>query len=147
MLTEASARARAPKREASRCRRRFCRSIRAAAAFARSSAAPITKSRRSIGRRACGGSPGRRSKRLPISRQSRRSAQRRRRWAAAFAAGIAGAAFYAYITPRLGAHLPHFFPHIRDGIIVCGVFGVVYFAATMLFGVPEARPALARFRR
>ena len=85
---------------------------------------------------------GRRIGPVPLSRTYLASL-----WASAIAAGIAGAAFYAYITPRLGAHLPHYFTHIRDGIIVCGVFGVVYFAATILLGVPEARATLARFRR
>jgi len=66
-------------------------------------------------------------------------------WSSAIAAGIAGAAFYAYVVPRLGAHLPRVFPNIRDGIIVCGIFGVVYFAATMILGVPESRATLGRF--
>ena len=69
-----------------------------------------------------------------------------RLWASAIAAGVAGAAFYAYVTPRLAAHLPRFLSHIRDGLIVCGVFGVVYFAMTTLLGVPEARATLARFQ-
>jgi putative peptidoglycan lipid II flippase len=85
---------------------------------------------------------GRRIGPVPLSRTYLASL-----WASAIAAGVAGAAFYAYVTPRLGAHLPHYFAHIRDGIIVCGVFGVVYFAATALLGVPEARATLARFRR
>jgi len=83
---------------------------------------------------------GRRIGPVPLSRTYLASL-----WASAIAAGVAGAAFYAYITPRLGAHLPHYFTHIRDGIIVCGVFGVVYLAATMLLGVPEARATLGRF--
>ena len=66
-------------------------------------------------------------------------------WASAIAAGVAGAAFYRWVTPGLGAHLPHILPHIRDGIIVCGIFGIVYFGATMLVGVPEARATLGRF--
>lgn len=66
-------------------------------------------------------------------------------WTSAIAGGVAGAAFYRYVTPRLGAHLPRILPHIRDGLIVCGVFGVVYFLAAMILGVPEARATLGRF--
>jgi len=60
-------------------------------------------------------------------------------------AGAASAAFYAYVTPALGAHLPRILPHIRDGLIVCGIFGVVYFAAAMALGIPEARATMGRF--
>ena len=66
-------------------------------------------------------------------------------WASAVAGGIAGAAFYRYVTPRIGPHLPRLLPHIRDGIIVCAVFGIVYFTICMLLGVPEARATLGRF--
>lgn len=66
-------------------------------------------------------------------------------WAAAIAAGVAGAAFYRYVTPGLGAHLPRILPHVRDGAIVCGIFGVIYFGATLVFGVPESRATLGRF--
>ena len=66
-------------------------------------------------------------------------------WGAAIASGVSAAAFYAFVTPRLGAHLPRIFPHIRDGLIVCGVFGIVYLAATLVLGVPEARATLGRF--
>ena len=68
-----------------------------------------------------------------------------RLWSSAIVAGVAGAAFYAYVTPRLGAHLPRILPHIRDGLIVCGIFGVVYLAATFALGVPEARATMGRF--
>ena len=69
-----------------------------------------------------------------------------RLWTAAIAAGIAGAAFYAYLTPRIAPYLPRVLPHIRDGLIVCGIFGVIYFAIATALGVPEARATLARFR-
>ncbi|PYQ48023.1 MAG: murein biosynthesis integral membrane protein MurJ, partial [Acidobacteria bacterium] len=69
-----------------------------------------------------------------------------RLWTSAVVAGITGAAFYVYITPRLGVHLPHFLPDIRDGLIVCAIFGVIYFAIALALGVPEARATLARFR-
>ncbi|HLJ73419.1 MAG TPA: murein biosynthesis integral membrane protein MurJ [Thermoanaerobaculia bacterium] len=66
-------------------------------------------------------------------------------WTSAIAAGAASAAFFVYVTPRLGAHLPRVFPHVRDGIIVCGLFGVIYFGATMALNVPESRATLGRF--
>lgn len=66
-------------------------------------------------------------------------------WVSAIGAGIAGAAFYRFLTPVVGAHLPRIFPPIRDGVIVCGIFGVVYFVAAILLGVPEARATLGRF--
>lgn len=66
-------------------------------------------------------------------------------WASAIAAGVAGALFYRYLTPFVGAHLPRILPHIRDGAIVCGIFGVVYFGATLLFAVPESKATLGRF--
>jgi len=68
-----------------------------------------------------------------------------RLWASAFAAGAVGAAFYAFVTPRIGPYLGHFLARIRDGAIVCGIFGVIYFAVAMLLDVPEARATLGRF--
>lgn len=68
-------------------------------------------------------------------------------WGAAFLAGISAAAFNLYVLETFGPHLPRIFPHIRDGILVCGVFGIVYFGAAMLFGVPEARATLGRLKR
>lgn len=68
-----------------------------------------------------------------------------RLWAAAIPAGVAGALFYRFITPRIASYLPDFLPHIRDGIIVCGIFGIVYFATGIVLGVPEARATLGRF--
>jgi putative peptidoglycan lipid II flippase len=66
-------------------------------------------------------------------------------WASAIFAGVAGAAFYHFVTPVFGAHLPHILPKTRDGLIVCGVYGIVYFASAMLLGVPEARATMGRF--
>jgi putative peptidoglycan lipid II flippase len=83
---------------------------------------------------------GRRIGPVPISRSYLASL-----WASAILAGVAAAAFYRYVTPSLGAHLPRILPHIRDGIIVCGIFGVIYFVATMILGVPESRATLGRF--
>jgi putative peptidoglycan lipid II flippase len=68
-----------------------------------------------------------------------------RLWSSAVTAGIAGATFYAFVTPRIASFLPDFMPNIRDGLIVCGIFGVVYFACAMILGVPEARATLGRF--
>ncbi|MCU1349538.1 MAG: mviN, partial [Acidobacteria bacterium] len=70
-----------------------------------------------------------------------------RLWAAAILAGIAGAAFHVYVLVRIGPNLPRFVPYIRDGALVCGVFGTVYFAAAIAFGVPEAKATLGRLRR
>ena len=83
---------------------------------------------------------GRRIGPVPLSRSYLASL-----WASAIVAGAAAAAFYAFVTPRLGAHLPHILPHIRDGAIVCGLFGTIYFVATMILGVPESRATLGRF--
>jgi putative peptidoglycan lipid II flippase len=68
-------------------------------------------------------------------------------WASAIVAGVAGAAFNLYVMGRLGAHLPGILPHIRDGAIICGLFGVVYFAAATILGVPEAKATLGRLRK
>jgi putative peptidoglycan lipid II flippase len=70
-----------------------------------------------------------------------------RLWGAALTAGVIGALFNAYLMASIGPHLPRILPHIRDGLIVCGVYGVVYFAVAMVIGVPEARATLSRFRR
>ncbi len=85
---------------------------------------------------------GRRIGPIPLSR-----GYLARLWTSAIAAGAAGAAFYAFITPRLAPYLPPILPHIRDGLIVCGVFGVIYFSAAILLGVPEARATLGRLKR
>src|SRR5690349_17234398 len=56
-------------------------------------------------------------------------------WSSAIVAGVAGAAFYVLVIPRINAYLPRFFPNIRNGILVCGLFGVIYLAATMILNV------------
>ncbi len=76
-----------------------------------------------------------------------RSSYLARLWTAALVAGISGAVFNNYILARIGAHLPRIFPHVRDGLIVCGIFGALYFAVALVLGVPEARATLSRFRR
>lgn len=70
-----------------------------------------------------------------------------RLWVSALAAGAAAVAFHVYVMPGLGSHLPRVLPDIRDGAIVCMVFGIVYFAMAMILGVPEARATLSRFKR
>jgi putative peptidoglycan lipid II flippase len=62
-----------------------------------------------------------------------------RLWAAAIAAGVVAAACNVYLLHRL--------PPIPNGFIVCGVFGAIYFGASIAAGVPEARATLSRFRR
>jgi putative peptidoglycan lipid II flippase len=70
-----------------------------------------------------------------------------RLWAAALAGGMAAAAFEAYLLSPVAAHLPRIVPHIRDGGILCGIFGVVYFGAAIALGIPEAQATLRRFRK
>jgi putative peptidoglycan lipid II flippase len=65
-----------------------------------------------------------------------------RLWASAIAGAAAGVAIDIVLHPRIGG-LP--FPHIMEAIVVAGAFGVVYFAAAFLLGVPEARATLGRF--
>lgn len=68
-------------------------------------------------------------------------------WASAIAAGVVAALFNLYVMARIGPYLPRFLPHVRDGAIVCGIFGVVYFVVAMAVGVPEARATIGRFSR
>jgi putative peptidoglycan lipid II flippase len=70
-----------------------------------------------------------------------------RLWVSALAAAGAGMAFHHYLLPPLRPYLPHVVPHIRDGALVCGIFGAVYFSMAMIVGVPEARATLGRFKR
>ena len=65
-------------------------------------------------------------------------------WTSAILAGIAGAALDHLALPHL--RLPRYLPHVRDAILVCGVFGVVYFGATIALRVEEARATLGRFK-
>jgi hypothetical protein len=48
---------------------------------------------------------------------------------------------------RIATHLPRILPYVRDGAIVCGIFGVIYFAATLLLQVPEAKATVGRVLR
>jgi putative peptidoglycan lipid II flippase len=60
-------------------------------------------------------------------------------WSAGALAGVAAAAANIYLLPKLAP--------IPTGIVICGLFGVIYFAATIVVGVPEAKATLSRFSR
>lgn len=62
-----------------------------------------------------------------------------RLWASALIAGAAGAAVNFY--------LRHHLTPILNGAVVCGTFGILYFGAAIVLGVPEARATLSRFKR
>jgi len=62
-----------------------------------------------------------------------------RLWGSALIAGAAGAALNFYLRQHV--------PPLVNGAIVCGTFGVLYFAATLALGVPEARATLSRFKK
>lgn len=64
-------------------------------------------------------------------------------WIAAFAAGLSSAAFDRFTAHGWATHLP--LPRISEAILVCGLFGVVYFAVGLALGVPEVRAFLGRF--
>lgn len=66
-------------------------------------------------------------------------------WTAAILSGACGAAFYHFVIPLTGRYLPHFLIRVWQGGFACGIFGVAYFLAAMLLGVPEARATLGRF--
>ncbi len=66
-------------------------------------------------------------------------------WFAALAAGACAAAFNVYVLRRIA--LPNMLPHVRDGILVAGLFGVLYFGAAALLRVEEVHGVLHRLRR
>ena len=68
-----------------------------------------------------------------------------RLWSSAIAAGVAALAFDFFIAQGISSHLP--LHHVTEAVLVCGVFGIVYFAATILLGVPEARATMGRLKR
>ncbi len=70
-----------------------------------------------------------------------------RLWFSAGLAAVAAGWFSHFVLPRIAGNLPHFIPHIRDAVLVCGLFGVLYFGSALLLGVPEAKATLARVRR
>jgi putative peptidoglycan lipid II flippase len=64
-------------------------------------------------------------------------------WSAAIAAGLASVAFDRFAARELAARLPLRF--ISEAILVCGLFGIVYFGVAFALGVPEVRTFLGRF--
>ena len=64
-------------------------------------------------------------------------------WIAAFAAGVVSVAFDRFAARAWASHLP--LSLISEAILVCGLFGVVYFAVAATLGVPEVRAFLGRF--
>lgn len=66
-----------------------------------------------------------------------------RLWSSALAAGFGSLAFDRFLGRGVSAQLP--MRHISEAILAAGVFGVVYFVAAILLGVPEARATLGRF--
>jgi putative peptidoglycan lipid II flippase len=68
-----------------------------------------------------------------------------RLWSSAILAAIAAIAFDRFGGRALAMHLP--LRHIAEAALAAGVFGIAYFLATMLLGVPEARATLKRFKR
>lgn len=73
---------------------------------------------------------------FPISYQARL-------WSSAIAAGAAAVFFDIFVARSVSAHVP--LRHVAEAVLVCAVFGIVYFAAAMLLRVPEARATLGRF--
>jgi putative peptidoglycan lipid II flippase len=66
-----------------------------------------------------------------------------RLWSSAIAAGAGALAFDVFVGRAIAGHLR--FVHIVEAIFAAGVFGIIYFLAGMLLGVPEARATLGRF--
>lgn len=65
-----------------------------------------------------------------------------RLWVSALIAGAVGLGLDIVVGKRMGT-LP--FPHILEAIVVAGAFGVAYFLATFILGVPESKATLGRF--
>jgi putative peptidoglycan lipid II flippase len=68
-----------------------------------------------------------------------------RLWTAALIAGVAAVTFDHFVARPVALRLP--LPYISEAIAVAGVFALVYFAATMVVGVPESRATIGRFIR
>ena len=64
-------------------------------------------------------------------------------WIAALAGGVSGVAFDRFAARGWAPHLP--LSNISEAILVCGVFGIVYFAVAAALGVPEVRAFFGRF--
>ncbi len=65
-----------------------------------------------------------------------------RLWISALAGAAVGVAIDIVLHPRMQS-LP--VPHILEAIVVAGAFGVAYFLASFLLGVPESKATLGRF--
>jgi putative peptidoglycan lipid II flippase len=66
-----------------------------------------------------------------------------RLWMSAIAAGGSALAFDIFVARAVAVHLPLRF--VAEAAMLCGVFGVVYFAVAIALGVPEARATMGRF--
>jgi putative peptidoglycan lipid II flippase len=78
----------------------------------------------------------RRGIRRRIGRGESKTAYMIKLWIAALAGGVAG----LLVDRFLGA------PNIIEALVVCGAFGIVYFAVAFALGVPEVRATLGRLR-
>jgi putative peptidoglycan lipid II flippase len=68
-------------------------------------------------------------------------------WLSALLGAAAGVAVDLFVVPAAVGHLPHLLQrhHLAEAAIVAGCFGIIYFAAAIALGVPEARATLRRF--
>ena len=66
-------------------------------------------------------------------------------WASALAAGIVAVLVDRYLARPLAASLP--LSKIVEAVLTCGTFGVVYFGAGLLLGIPEVKATLGRLKR
>lgn len=66
-------------------------------------------------------------------------------WVAAVAGGLTALAVQFYVARPLAPRL--FLPNITTAVLVCTVFGLVYFAFAFALRVPEVRTTLNRLRR
>jgi putative peptidoglycan lipid II flippase len=64
-------------------------------------------------------------------------------WIAAAIAGFASLAADVYFARGFATHLP--LPRISEAILVCGAFGVVYFAVAAVLGIGEVKALIGRF--
>ncbi|HEX9984741.1 MAG TPA: murein biosynthesis integral membrane protein MurJ [Thermoanaerobaculia bacterium] len=66
-------------------------------------------------------------------------------WAAALAAAVAALTFDYYFAHQFSRALP--MKNVVEAFLVCGLFGVIYFAAGFALKVPEVRATLGRLTR
>lgn len=64
-------------------------------------------------------------------------------WIAAVLAGISGVAADVFLARGISVHLP--LPRISEAVLVCGAFGIIYFAVAAMLGIAEVRAFLGRF--